>query len=220
MTPSSKALAALLALTLAACSSAPSRQLPERPRAATSQGTASQPGTPAPAVTVKDPGERFEAALADMKAKRFAQAREGFAALAKEHPEFAGPLTNLGILDAKSDPKNAIGSFTRAAAVNPRNAMALNWLGILYREARNYPRAEENYLKAIAINPDNPAVVLNLAILYDAYLKRPDDALARYREYQRMTGNRELKVTAWIKALEAATPAPALPATPAAGNKT
>ena len=48
------------------------------------------------------------------------------------------------------------------------------------------------------------------------YLKRPVDALARYQEYQRMTNSRELKVTAWIKALEASLPPPAPSAAPGA----
>ena len=56
-------------------------------------------------------------------------------------------------------------------------------------------------------------------MLYDVHMKRPADALARYREYQTLTGNRELKVTAWIKAIEAAQ-APATPAEPAAAATT
>ena len=225
MTCSSKFLLGLFAsLVLAGCASAPAVK-PERPAApgtkpAATKPVASTPAAPVKPVVAKDPATQFEDALAALKAKKFPEARAGFELLAKEHPEFAGPLTNLGILDAKADADTAaINHFTKAIAANPRNAIASNWLGILYREAKNYPRAEQSYLQSLSINPDNAAVVLNLAILYDVYLKRPVDALARYRDYQRMTGNRELKVTAWIKALEATVPAPSTPAQPAANTK-
>jgi tetratricopeptide (TPR) repeat protein len=215
MTRSSKhTLAALVAaLLLAACGAKPAVR-PDPP----AREAAGKPEEPVKAPDpTKSPAEQFEDALASMKAKKLKEARAGFELLAREHPEFAGPLTNLAILDAKANNREAaIDGFTKAVAANPRNAVAYNWLGILYREARNYPKAEESYLKSLELNPDNAAVVLNLAILYDLYLKRPADALARYRDYQRMTNNRELKVTAWIKALEAAEAPPAAPAAPPA----
>lgn len=207
MTRSSKALLSLLAgCVLAGCAAKPAVR-PDRPT--------TRPNTPplagaVPGVEVKDPSTQFEDALAALKAKRLPEARAGFALLAKEHPEFSGPLTNLGIMDAKTNSRDAaISNFARAVAANPRNAIAYNWLGMLYRENKDYLRAEQNYQKALQLNPDNAAVVLNLAILNDVYLRRPEEALRLYRDYQRRTNNRELKVAAWIKALEltvAATP--------------
>ncbi|MES2883261.1 MAG: tetratricopeptide repeat protein [Pseudomonadota bacterium] len=224
MTRSIKTLLGLFAsLVLAGCAGTPAVK-PDRPAVSATKPAPGKPAagtstTPVKPVVAKDPATQFEDSLAALKAKNFPEARAGFELLAKEHPEFAGPLTNLGILDAKADADvAAIATFNRAIAANPRNAIAYNWLGILYREAKNYPRAEQSYLQSLTINPDNAAVVLNLAILYDVYLKRPVDALARYRDYQRMTGTRELKVTAWIKALEAAQPAPTPPA-PAVNTK-
>lgn len=195
------------ALLLSACASKTPVVKPDRP--VTDTGSEAAPASTA-AAPAKDPATQFEESLALLKGKKFKEARAGFESLAKEHPEFSGPLTNLAILDAKANTREAaITNFNRAINANPRNAIAYNWLGILYRETKNYPRAEQSYLKALELNPDSPAVVLNLAILYDLYLKRPVDALARYQDYQRMTNNRELKVTAWIKALEASLPPPA-----------
>lgn len=229
MTPSSKALAGLCAvlLLLAGCATAPKAK-PERP-AATETKPVAKPATAAKPVVAPNPAKdangQFEDALAALKAKNLPEARAGFELLAKEHPEFAGPLTNLGILNAKASAREvAIANFNKAVNANPRNAIAHNWLGILYRESKNYPRAEQSYLQALAINPESAPVVLNLAILYDLYLKRPDNALSRYRDYQRITGNRELKVTAWIKALEgsqtAAQPTAPAPAAQPAPPKT
>ena len=208
MTRSSKhALSVLLLLALTGCASKPAVR-PDRPGSQTEAGGAATQPTVKLKVPVKDANTQFEEALAALKSRKFAEARSGFALLAKEHPEFSGPLTNLGILDAKSDARGAaIHNFTRAVQTNPRNAIAYNWLGILYRESRDYSRAEQAYKKSLELNPDNANVVLNLGILYDVYLNHPVDALIRYREYQRLTSNRELKVTAWIKALEAITTA-------------
>lgn len=208
MTPSNKALLSLLlGLSLVGCAGK-SAVKPDRP---VSNADAANTINNANTVVVKDPGEQFEAALAALKAKNLTEARAGFEQLAKEHPEFSGPLTNLGIIEAKGTARaRAILNFNRAVSANPRNAVAYNWLGILYREAKNYPLAEQAYQQSLTLNPDNAPVVLNLAILYDVYLKRPADALARYRDYQRMTNNRELKVAAWIKAIEA--PQPPAPA--------
>lgn len=203
----------LVAVALSACATQPAVK-PEPPAQAAAAEPVSSAAAAAPA---KDPATQFEESLALLKAKKFKEARAGFEALAKAHPEFSGPLTNLAILDAKANARDAaITNFNRAINANPRNAIAYNWLGILYRESKNYTRAEQSYLQSLQINPDNAAVVLNLAFLYDLYLKRPADALARYQDYQRMTNNRELKVTAWIKALETALPPPA-PAAPPAG---
>lgn len=217
MTRSSKPLwPSLAALLLAACASGP-KTLPDPPADDTPAPVAGgaktpvpKPGTAAAPLVVKDPQQQFEEALAALKAKKLPEARAGFEQLAKQHPEFSGPLTNLAILDAKADADSAaIANFSKAVVANPRNAIAYNWLGILYRERKDYAKAEVSYLKALDLTPSNAAIVLNLGILYDVYLKRPEDALARYREYQRMTGNRELKVTAWIKQIEATLPPPA-----------
>ncbi|MDP3857417.1 MAG: tetratricopeptide repeat protein [Stagnimonas sp.] len=202
MKVSSKRLTpALLALLLAACAAPQKRPLPDRPVA--EPPSPSQPAAVS-AEPAKDPQTRFNEALAALKAKKLKEAREGFGTLAKEHPELAGPLTNLGILDAKAGQRQAaVAQFSRALVANPQNAIAYNWLGILYRESGDYARAEQSYLRALAIQPNDAAVILNLGMLYDVYLKRPADALARYREYQTLTGTKELKVTAWIRALEA-----------------
>ena len=221
MTRSNNALlSALLALLVVGCASKPVVR-PDRPNEPTAGGAATQPTAKLQA-PVKDANTQFEEALAALKAKKYSEARTGFALLAKEHPEFSGPLTNLGILETKANTRAAaISNFSRAVQVNPRNAIAYNWLGILYREGRDYVRAEQAYLKSLELNPDNAAVVLNLGILYDVYLNHPVDALVRYREYQRLTGNRELKVTAWIKALEVITTAtPPAPPAPVANSKT
>ena len=221
-------LVATLAFTLTGCGLKNTRpKFPDRPAAeATAVGPTSKPKSAPGAVaaapdTQADPDTQFKTAMAALKAKDLATAKAGFAALAKDHPEFSGPLTNLAILEYRAKSRDAaIADFNRAVSANPRNAIAYNWLGILYREAGNYPKAEQSYLKSLEQHADQPPVVLNLAILYDVYLKRPTDALSRYRQYQQLTNGQELKVAAWIRMLEEPSPESVVPALPATAPAT
>ncbi len=62
-------------------------------------------------------------------------------------------------------------------------------------------KAEEEYLNSISIQPDFPDPFLNLGILYEMYLDRPEEALKNYKEYVRLGGKRE-DVLVWIEILE------------------
>lgn len=195
------ALLGLLALALAACGS-PS---PRKPTIRSSGGTVSS--APADASTdiasKGDPDQRFQEALALMKARKFPEAQAAFIALSRDYPTFSGPLTDLGILYAQNHQRElAVSSLTRAVNANPENAIAHNWLGTLHREAGDFVRAEQSYRKAIAARPNYAQAHLNLAILYDVALHRPAEAIASYRDYQRLMGTDDLIVAAWIRDLE------------------
>lgn len=200
MTPRSRTLPLLLlAAAIAACSGPAPRP------AATSAHKVAAPAVAPDAAPARaaDADARFKAALDLMKARQFEPAQAAFLALSKDYPEFSGPLTNLGILYAKEKQRDAaVASLSRAVDTNPRNAVALNWLGILYRENNDYVRAENAYLRALAARPDYAPATLNLAILYDVFMHRREPALARYRDYQRSTGGSDLIVAAWIRDLE------------------
>jgi tetratricopeptide (TPR) repeat protein len=197
-------LVAALAAALAACSAPAPRGAPTR---------ATTPATAAAATDARrsvDADSRFKTALDLMKARQFDAARAAFLELSRDFPEFSGPLTNLGILYAQEKQRDAaVASLSRAVDANPRNAVALNWLGILYRESGAYARAEDAYLRALTARADYAPATLNLAILYDVFLHRRDAALARYRDYQRLTNGDNLIVAAWIRDLES--PAPGSP---------
>lgn len=203
----------LAGMLLAGCSSNARKPTSTSAPAATPPAQAAHPAPATPGADKGDPDERFKAALALMKDKQNQEAQDAFVALAKDYPEFSGPLTNLGIVlaNAKKRPE-AIAGFQRAVKANPKNALAYNWLGTLARENSDYALAERSYQSAIAAKADYAAPHLNLGLLYDVYLKRPSDALVQYREYQRITGGERLIVSAWIKELEVATAPPPAPA--------
>lgn len=184
------------------------------------------PTAPAkPLVDKGDPDQRFAAALKLMKDRQPKEAYDAFLQLAKDFPEFSGPLTDLAILQANAKQRApAIINFQKALRDNPQNHLAQNWLGTLQRENGDYAAAQSAYQAALAIKPDYAAAHLNLGILYDVYLKRPQEALSEYREYQRLTGGEKLIVSAWIRELEDRLPPPAAaspvatPPTPAAAT--
>jgi tetratricopeptide (TPR) repeat protein len=170
------------------------------PPAAVSSTAAAAPAA------VPPPGaeQRFDAALQLLKSHQYAQATQAFETLTQEAPNLSGAWTNLGILEARAKKiEPAIDALTHATATNPANATAYLQLGIVEREAGRYAQAESAYLKALSIRSDYAKAHYNLAILYDRYLNRPQDALNQYRAYQQIVGGDDLKLQAWIKGLEA-----------------
>lgn len=215
------AIALLLTVALAGCGRKATR--PDRP--VTPSGTTAEPSTPAdpdkPPADKGDPEGRFQEALELMKQKKAPEAEAAFLALTKDFPDFSGPVTNLGILFAKSNRRNeAIAAFTRAATLNGQNASAFNWLGIVNRESGNFARAKESYEKAISVKPDYAAAHLNLGLLLENQLQQPEQAVAHYREYYRITGGKDLRVLPWIAEIEARQQraAAATPSAPAAAT--
>lgn len=210
MKPFVKSGALLLPLVmLAACSGPAPRYNGTAPSHAREAQPLAQaaPANPAPDRAKGDPEQRFQAALKLMKDHQPQEAREAFASLAQDFPNYSGPLNDLGVLQAQGKQRDqAIASFARAINANGSNAFAYGWLGILYRESGDFTHAEQAYRKAIELKPEDAAAHLNLGILYDVCLKRPADALTQYREYQRIAGSKNLMVGIWIKQLEVKTP--------------
>ena len=198
------AAAAMLALTLAACSAPGPRRPTERPAPTPAAAAPGAFEATTPTINKGDPDRRFQDALGLMKARHYPEAQAAFLSLTTDFPDFSGPLTDLGILYAQGrQTELAVASLTRAIKANPDNAVAHNWLGTLHRERGDFLRAEQSYRRAIAARADYAPAHLNLAILYDVALHRPREALIAYQEYQRRVGQEDLIVAAWIRDLEA-----------------
>ena len=196
-------------LMLGACSSFSSKPTPPPSRSGTSTlpGKPTSPAAkPAPKPVDKgDPDARFKAALDMLKQGQAPEAEVALTSLVKDFPQYSGPLTELGLIYAKSKRFDlAASAFAKATANNPQNAVAYNWQGILFREANNYVRAEQAYQRAISTDSNYANAHLNLGILYDVYLKRPKDALEQYKEYQRLGGADDLRVLVWVADIEKA----------------
>ena len=213
--PTALRLSALaVTLVLSACGSF--LEKPELPEPPTREEPPAVPAEP----DKGDPQARFDAAMTLWQQGQVGEAEKALIALLKDFPEHSGPRTNLGIIFAKSNRRDqAIGALAKAAALNPDNKVAFNWLGILYREAGDLTRARLSYERALKLDPDYALAHLNYGILLDAHLKRPADALPHYRAYQQAEGNGDdLRVIAWIAEIEAAASAATPPPAPPAGE--
>jgi len=60
------------------------------------------------------------------------------------------------------------------------SALLYNALGVLNVKQMDYKTALSNFMEALQRDEDHPVVLLNLAILHDEYLKRPEDAMRYY----------------------------------------
>ena len=181
----------------------PSRGTVDRGRPSQTPAKPARTQTPA-APKAADVKTRYKSALEQMRQGRLKEAEETLEQIVKESPDLSGPKTNLGIIYAKTNRRDdAISAFSKAAAANPGNVVAHNWLGTLYTEGKDYSRAEQSYLKALAADRDYPPALLNLGILYDLHLPQPQKALEYYKKYKTEADDSEsLKLNVWIAALE------------------
>ncbi|MEI9964034.1 MAG: tetratricopeptide repeat protein [Caulobacteraceae bacterium] len=62
----------------------------------------------------------------------------------------------------------AIDPLKQVQAQDPRNWQAFSLLGVAYEQTERYDEAEAAWRQALALSPDNPAVLSNLAMHYAA----------------------------------------------------
>ena len=160
--------------------------------------------------------QRYAAGQNALKSGRWDEAQAALVAAVKDFRQHAGTHANLGIFYARTGRKaEAMSALTQAVSLDPKNAVAQTWIGALARESGDYKRAEAAYRAAIAADPSYAPAHLDLAILYDQYLKRPLDALGAYQRYEALTGKKDVRASVWIAELQAQLPAPS--AAPAPG---
>ncbi|CAA0102528.1 tetratricopeptide repeat protein [Zhongshania aliphaticivorans] len=145
----------------------------------------------------------FKSALASMQAGDIESAKSALIAITEKAPNYSGPWTNLGIISAgQRQYDQAENYFNQALKCQDKNTVAMNWLGYLSSVKKEYSSASMWYSRAIAIDPTYAEAHLNLAMLYEANLHRPKEALDHYRVYQAQTGGKNMLVSAWIRNLE------------------
>ena len=94
--------------------------------------------------------------------------------------------------------QKAVEAFDRAIKANMKNVDAYNQLAVLKREAGDFAAAESLYQKALGIWQFYPEGHKNIAILYDLYLGKPEQALPHYQAYQQLLSAPDKQVDSWI----------------------
>lgn len=95
-------------------------------------------------------------------------------------PNDAVALMLFAERNMKSQPKKSIEIYQQIVEQQPGNFIALNNLGYLLYEQEEYDSAENYAKRAMAIRPDNAAVVDTLAQIYNAK-SQFDDSLSLYK---------------------------------------
>jgi tetratricopeptide (TPR) repeat protein len=110
-------------------------------------------------------------------------------------------ITDPDVIFARAMKKQAAGRLTEAKElyrkvlkIDPRNVQALNNLGVIYLEGKNYGRAVLRFNDALAIKPDYADAHYNLACLYC----REKD-LARSLTYLKKAAGINPDVLKWAK---------------------
>lgn len=145
----------------------------------------------------------FYDAVAAMQQKNWDHAEAALKQLAEKNPKLSGVYLNLGIVYRnKGDTEKAAAEFNRAITANAKNVDAYNQLAVLKREAGDFAAAESLYQKALAVWPFYPEGHKNIAILYDLYLSKPEQALPHYQAYQQLLAAPDKQVDSWIAELQ------------------
>ncbi len=159
---------------------------------------------PVPEVEIPDAAfNDFAAAINALKRGNEAAAESALRNMIRNYPQISGPYANLaGLLARKGEDAEALDFARQAVERNPRSAPAYNLQGLLERRAGNFDAARDAYRKALVADPGFIDAQRNLGILYDLYLRQPQQALAAYKAYQGMLDEPDDTVALWIADLE------------------
>ena len=194
---------ALLAL-LGACASAP--PVIQKPVEAVQQAVSTAANAVAAAVPAVSeapvPAEAqraFDAARAQLRAGRSAEAERGFRELAAKYPELGGAHANLGLIlrnGGKHD--ESIAALEQAVKVSPKQPLFHNQLGVSYRHKGEIQKARKAYEQAIALDEGYADAHLTLGVLLDLYQGDAALALAHYERYLALSPAGDAAVGKWV----------------------
>ncbi len=189
-----KLAALLLAAMLAGCAGAPVQKNDEP---AVSSGSDS--------ANIIDANAQHEHDLARgaLSAGNIQESVKILEALIHKFPEYQTPYITLGLALKKLERyDDAEAKYRHVLKLNNHYAEAYNQLAVMYREQGKLELALQTYEQGLAIAPNHPGLNLNIGILYDLYLRRPQKALLHYQTYYNEVPDTDVPVKLWISDLQ------------------
>jgi len=178
---------------------------PEPSRSLAGSRPATAPGpvpTPAPVIAAATQ-QQFAEAVQKLEAGDHSGAQPILEKLVASEPTLAAPAIDLGILHAREKRwPEAEASLAEGIRRDPSNAIAMNELAAVQREAGRFKDAEATYQQALAADPEHYRTHRNFAVLLDLYLWRPAEALQHFEAYLSKSGTADRQVSGWIAELK------------------
>jgi tetratricopeptide (TPR) repeat protein len=142
---------------------------------------------------------RFVVADSLLRQGNLRDAQQRFHGLTEQYPALSGPWVRLGAIAEKKEKRDeAIKYYKKAISVNRNNVNAYIALGLAQRRQGYFSDAQGTYLAALHVWKDFPEAHLNLAILYDLYANKPEEAQKHYEAYEFLGRKDDAKVRKWI----------------------
>lgn len=158
-----------------------------------------------PVIVAEKGSEEMLRAIALLEEKNYRQAEANFEEIAKVRPDIAEAHFNLGWVKFQLGKFSEVGThIANGLKLKPTEISAYLLLGLAEREAGQFGNAEVTYRAALSLAPKDDRIQLNLGILLDLYMQRPDEALIHYKAYQDLQKEPNPKVKGWIAGMERA----------------
>lgn len=156
-----------------------------------------------PVISVERAGDELLAAIALLKAGDFRQAEVNLEEIVKVRPDLVEAYFNLGWARFQLKKcRDAIPVLQEGLKQRPAEIAAVNLTAICQRTLGQFAEAEKTYQQGLLVAPDNDKLHMNIGVLYDLYLFRPDLALGHYRRFQSLQKTPDARVAGWIALLE------------------
>lgn len=155
----------------------------------------------------RDALARFSESMQFIDSQQWPAAQQSLLGLIHDYPDFSGPMVNLAIVyESQGLDQEAENFYQKARKVNRLNLDAHNRYAVFLRERGRFLEAEKVYLEALSVWQEHPDSHRNLAILYDLYMGRFNDALNHYRQYALLIDDEgapeDKQVKRWISDLK------------------
>jgi tetratricopeptide (TPR) repeat protein len=179
---------------------APEPAAPAKPKGAKA---AAEPAVAAAVPTISPATQQqFADAVRRLEAGDLAGARPVLEKLVAAEPTLAEPAVNLGMLHAREQRwADAEAALAEGLKRDPKNAVALNELAAVQREAGRFKDAESSYRRALDADAAHYRTHRNFAVLLDLYLWRPAEALQHFEAYLSKSGGADKQVSGWVAEL-------------------